>query len=59
MKYIFPATCPYCKEKSKWLLSEDEIGQKFVDCEYCGETYVISTKLIPETTCVYSLIEQK
>ena len=57
--YKFPATCPYCNRESVWLFSVDEVGQNFVDCEYCGITYVILINLVPETVCVYELVPKK
>ena len=59
MRYKFPAKCPYCKEESTWLFERYREGENFVDCEHCGETYVIKIKFVPETVGVYALVPQE
>ena len=57
-RLYFPAKCPYCKEHTEWLFAANDTGQHFVECEHCGETYVILIDVVPKTVCVYALIKQ-
>ena len=54
----FGVQCPYCEEHSTWLFAANNVGDKLVDCENCGKTYMFEAVLIPTVGKVYMLVEQ-
>ncbi len=49
--------CPYCGDSPGWLFATNDIGDKIIKCEKCGNSFMATISVKPQVDAIYKLVK--